>query len=143
MKTLALLLIVLIPVQWETNFERAKELATEKNQLILLNFSGSDWCVPCIGLRKEFLESAVFTDFASKNLILVNADFPRKKENKGTTAQVKSNEALAELYNQNGIFPLTLLVNANGKVVKSWQGKPKISVEKWVAEIEAICQSNT
>ncbi|WP_432673066.1 thioredoxin family protein [Flavobacterium sp. SM2513] len=142
MKTIAILLFFLIPIQWEPSFEHAKVLAKEKNALILLNFSGSDWCVPCIGLRKEFLETEAFSEFATKNLILVNADFPRKKKNSGSDEQIKRNEALAEQYNPNGAFPLTLLMTADGKVVKSWSGKPKVSVEKWVEEIQGICEAN-
>lgn len=142
MKALTLLLIFIIPIQWEPNFEQAKKLAKDKNELILLNFSGSDWCVPCIGLHKEYLETELFTEFSSKNLILVNADFPRRKKNLTPTEQTKRNEALAEIYNPNGIFPLTLLITADGKVVKSWEGKPKVSVEKWIEEIQVICQAN-
>lgn len=142
MKTLVVLLFFLIPIQWEPNFEQAKKLAKEKNELILLNFSGSDWCVPCIGLRKEFLESEVFAEFSSKNLILVNADFPRRKKNEVSSEQNKRNEALAEQYNKNGVFPLTLLLNSEGKVLKTWEGKPKVSVEKWIEEIQIICEAN-
>ena len=142
MKTLVVLLFFLIPIQWEPNFEQAKKLAKEKNELILLNFSGSDWCVPCIGLRKEFLESEVFSEFSSKNLILVNADFPRRKKNEVSSEQNKRNEALAEQYNKNGVFPLTLLLNSEGKVLKTWEGKPKVSVEEWIKEVQIICEAN-
>lgn len=142
MKALLILLFFIIPIQWEPSFEHAKVLAKGKNELILLNFSGSDWCVPCIGLRKEFLESDAFSDFATKNLILVNADFPRRKKNAVASEEVKRNEALAEIYNPNGVFPLTLLLNADGKVVKSWEGKPKLSVEKWIEEIKTVCTAN-
>lgn len=142
MKALVLLFLFILPIQWEPSFEHAKVLAKEKNELILLNFSGSDWCVPCIGLRKEFLETETFADFATKNLILVNADFPRRKKNSGVSDEVKRNEALAEIYNKNGTFPLTLLLTADGKVVKSWEGKPKVSVEKWLEEIQMICEAN-
>ncbi len=142
MKTLVLLLFFIIPFQWEPNFEQAKKLAKEKNELILLNFSGSDWCVPCIGLRQEFLEKTAFSEFANKNLILVNADFPRKKKNIATPQQITQNEALAEKYNINGVFPLTLLLNSEGKVLKKWEGKPKVSVEKWIEEIQAVCEAN-
>ncbi len=142
MKTIAIFLFFIIPLQWEPNFEQAKKLAKEKNELILLNFSGSDWCVPCIGLRQEFLEKTAFSEFASKNLILFNADFPRKKKNTGSIEQIKQNEALAEQYNMNGIFPLTLLLNSEGKVLKTWEGKPKISVEQWIDEIQAVCEAN-
>lgn len=142
MKFLILLLFITLPIQWEPNFDNAKKIAKEKHELILLNFSGSDWCGPCIMLRKDYLESDVFSNMAKDNLVLVNADFPRKKKNTGTPEQVKRNEALAEKYNKEGVFPLTLILNSDGKVLKSWQGKPSISTEKWVEEIQALCIAN-
>ena len=89
MKCIALLLLILIPFQWETDFENAKKIAKEKNELILLNFSGSDWCGPCIMLRKDYLESDAFQDMAKGNLVMVNADFPRKKKNQQSAELVK------------------------------------------------------
>lgn len=142
MKFIALLLTFMIPIQWETDFENAKKIAKEKHQMILLNFSGSDWCGPCIVTRKEYLESEVFLDMAKVNLVMVNADFPRKKKNQLSEQQIKRNEALAEKYNKEGSFPYTLLLNADGKVIKSWKGKPEASVENWTAEIKTICTSN-
>ena len=142
MKCIALLLLILIPFQWETDFENAKKTAKEKNELILLNFSGSDWCGPCIMLRKDYLESDAFQDMAKGNLVMVNADFPRKKKNQQSAELVKRNEALAEKYNKEGLFPYTLLLNADGKVLKTWKGKPEVSVEKWTKEIKAICTAN-
>jgi len=142
MKLTVILLLLLIPIQWEPDFENAKKIAREKHELILLNFSGSDWCGPCIVLRKDYLESDIFQDMAKTNLVMVNADFPRKKKNQLSFDQVKRNEALAEKYNKEGLFPYTLLLNADGKVIKSWKGKPEVSVEKWTQEIKAICSSN-
>lgn len=142
MKLITLLLIMVIPIQWEPSFENAKKIAKEKHELILLNFSGSDWCGPCIVTRRDYLESEVFTKLATDNLVLVNADFPRKKKNIGTPETVKRNEALAEKYNKQGAFPLTLLLNADGKVLKTWNGKPETTPEQWTAEIKAICDAN-
>jgi len=142
MKLTVIVLLLLIPIQWEPDFENAKKIAKEKHELILLNFSGSDWCGPCIVLRKDYLENDVFQDMAKTNLVMVNADFPRKKKNQLSFDQVKRNEALAEKYNKEGLFPYTLLLNADGKVIKSWKGKPEVSVEKWTQEIKAICSSN-
>jgi uncharacterized protein YyaL (SSP411 family) len=136
------LFILFLPIQWEPSFENAKKTAKEKHELILLNFSGSDWCGPCIVTRKDYFESEVFTKMAGENLVLVNADFPRKKKNIGSPEVVKRNEALAEQYNKQGAFPLTLLLNAEGKVLKSWNGKPKVTPEQWTAEIKAICDAN-
>ena len=137
-----MLLLFVIPIQWEPSFENAKKTAKEKHELILLNFSGSDWCGPCIVLRKDYLESDAFTKMANDNLVLVNADFPRKKKNIPPTDVVKRNEALAEMYNKEGSFPFTLLLNADGKVLKTWHGKPDISPEEWTAQIKAVCDAN-
>lgn len=142
MKYIALLLLFVIPVQWEPDFENAKKIAREKHELILLNFSGSDWCGPCITLRKDYIESEEFQNMAKSNLVLVNADFPRKKKNQLSAEQVKRNEALAEKYNKDGLFPYTLLLNADGKVLKTWKGKPEATVEKWTQEIKAVCTAN-
>lgn len=142
MKLISLLLIfTVLPINWEPDFINAKKIAKEKHELILLNFSGSDWCGPCIVLRRDYLESPVFTAMATENLVLVNADFPRKKKNVGTSEQVKRNEGLAEIYNKEGSFPLTLLLDADGKVIKTWHGKPETTPEQWTAEIKAICDS--
>ena len=142
MKLIALLLLFVIPTQWETDFENAKKIAKEKHQLILLNFSGSDWCGPCIMLRKDYIDSQIFQNMASDNLVMVNADFPRKKKNQLSADQIKRNEALAEKYNKQGEFPYTLLLDANGKVLKTWSGKPETTVEQWTQEIKNICIAN-
>ena len=142
MKLLSIFLCLVIPIQWQPNFENAQKLAKEKHELILFNFSGSDWCGPCIMLRKDYLESDIFTSMANDNLVLVNADFPRKKKNIQSTEIVNRNEALAERYNKDGNFPFTLLLNADGKVLKTWHGKPEISPEEWTSQIKAICDAN-
>ncbi|GGB85438.1 hypothetical protein GCM10007424_26860 [Flavobacterium suaedae] len=139
MKFLAILFITLLPVQWGTDFDAAQKTAKQEHKLILLNFSGSDWCAPCILTKREYFESDAFKKMAEKNLVLVNADFPRRKKNQLPAEQVKKNEALAEKYNEKGFFPLTILMDANGKVIKEWQGKPTASVEEWVKEVEGIC----
>ena len=141
MKFIAIFLLFLIPSRWESNFETAKQIAKEKNQLILLNFSGSDWCIPCIAMHREYFDNPIFTAMAEKNLVMVNVDFPRKKKNELSAEIAKGNEILAEKYNKEGSFPLTLLLNSDGKIIKSWSGKPKVSVEQWTQEIKTICET--
>lgn len=141
--TAILFLLAVLPgaINWEPDFDNAKKTAAEQHRLILLNFSGSDWCGPCILTRRDYLESEGFTQIANENLVMVNADFPRKKKNMPTPEQVKRNEALAEIYNKDGSFPLTLLLDAKGKIIKAWHGKPESSPEQWTAEIKSICES--
>lgn len=142
MKLISLLLLVLITIQWEPDFENAKKTAREKHELILLNFSGSDWCAPCIITRRDYFENEAFLSMAKDNLVMVNADFPRKKKNQLSAGAIRQNDALAEKYNKEGNFPYTLLLDADGKILKSWKGKPAVSVEKWTQEIKAICSSH-
>ncbi len=130
--------VLLISAGWTTDFARAKDEAKETHKYILLSFSGSDWCIPCIRTRKEIFEKESFIKYAETSLILVNADFPRLKKNSLTKAQTKQNETLAEQYNKAGTFPLTLLLNSNGKVLKEWRGYPGITPEIFVSQIKAI-----
>ena len=140
MRTLVIFLILsLVPLQWGTDLDAAKKLAHDQNKLILLNFSGSDWCAPCILTRRDYFESETFIQMAKEDLVLINADFPRKKKNQLPADQAKKNDALAEKYNKEGNFPYTLLLDANGNVLRSWKGKPEVQVEKWVAEIKGVC----
>ncbi|AWI25255.1 thioredoxin family protein [Flavobacterium pallidum] len=143
MKLFVLLsLLLALPLQWEPDFENAKKSAKENHQLILLNFSGSDWCGPCMVTKKDYFENEAFLAMAKTSLVLVNADFPRKKKNIPSAEIVKRNEALAEKYNKQGMFPFTLLLDADGKVLKTWSGKPETPPEEWTAEIKAICAAH-
>ena len=137
MKLQAIILFSLIysAVFWSGNFEEAKIEASKSHKLILINFSGSDWCGPCIRLRKEIFESTSFEHYAMEHLVLVRADFPRQKKNQPDKDQIKRNEALAEKYNAEGKFPFTLLVDETGKVLKIWDGCPDESPEKFISDI--------
>jgi len=123
---------------WETDFENAKARAVKEQKLILLNFSGSDWCGPCIRLEKDVFENSEFKNYADANLVLVNADFPRLKKNQLSKAQQKSNDALAEIYNSQGIFPKTLLIDARGSVIKEWEGNPGLTAEQFIGKLKEI-----
>lgn len=135
---IALISLFTIPLSWMGDFSEAQKLAKASHKQILINFSGSDWCGPCIRLRKEILESESFQKYASNNLLLVRADFPRQKKNQLPKEQVKLNESLAEVYNKDGKFPYTVLVDENGKVLKSWDGFPDESPQAFVSEIDKL-----
>ncbi len=127
---------------WETDFNKAKQSAQTEHKYILLNFSGSDWCGPCIKLHKEIFETEAFDQYAKENLVLVKADFPRLKKNQLTKDQQTKNDQLAELYNKEGKFPLTLLLAPDGKILKSWDGYPHLSPDAFVNEVKAGINAN-
>ena len=135
MKLLSILFFSIL--SWMGDFSLAQKEAKDHQKLILLNFSGSDWCGPCIKLKHDVFESEAFGQFATNKLILVRADFPRLKKNQLPADQQARNEQMAERYNPNGKFPLTILINSQGKILKEWEGYQP-SVQKLIAEITAF-----
>jgi thioredoxin-related protein len=127
---------------WEADFEKAKEEAKSEHRYILLNFSGSDWCGPCIRMHKEIFESVAFTEYSSEHLVLLNADFPRLKKHNLSPDQQKKNDQLADTYNKEGKFPLTLLLTADGKILKTWDGLPGVSAAGFTSQVKAAIDAN-
>jgi thiol-disulfide isomerase/thioredoxin len=141
MRSFSILLTGLLLVSllgWETDFENAKKKAVTEHKLILLNFSGSDWCGPCIRLHDEIFESVSFKNFADSSLVLVNADFPRLKKNQLSKDQQKKNDKLADKYNPWGSFPFTVLLTAEGKVIKTWDGFPTETAEQFTGQLKGF-----
>ncbi len=132
----SLFLLLSAFTSWETNFDKAKINASNNHAYILLSFSGSDWCGPCIKLHHDFFESPEFTKFSENNLVLLNADFPRQKKNQLSITLQQQNDKLADTYNATGSFPFTVLLNADGKLMKSWDGLPKMRAEEFVEDIK-------
>ena len=128
MKTLfsAILMVVFaVGIHAQSRLENAKKQASQNKELILLNFSGSDWCIPCIKLHKNIIETDEFKKLETENVVVyINADFPRNKKNQLSAELKKENSLLADQYNQKGLFPYTLLLNSEGKILKSWEGLP-------------------
>jgi thioredoxin-related protein len=102
---------------WQSNFEQAKELATKESKNIVLVFSGSDWCAPCMKLEKNIWNSEEFKAEAQQNWIIYKADFPKKKANQLSEELTQQNKLLAEKYNKGGSFPLVILLDTSGKVL--------------------------
>ncbi len=126
----------------DTNMVHRQE-TVQTQKFVLLSFSGSDWCVPCIRMKEQIFNSEVFISYATAQLTLINADFPRLKKNQLSAEQVKKNEELADKYNKEGKFPFTLLLDANGKVLKQWDGLPPESAEAFVEELKSILNAGS
>ena len=100
--------------QWLTSVPQAVAQAQKDNKMVLLDFTGSDWCTWCIKFKKEALDTQDFQDYAAKNLVLVELDFPHKKAQ--TAAEKEANKALAAKYNVDG-FPTFIVLDKNGKEI--------------------------
>jgi len=96
---------------------RLKTGYLQHNQNIVLVFAGSDWCAPCIKLERQVWSSEQFQKLAKEHFIMLKADFPRKKQNKLSVQQQQKNDQLADRYNQQGNFPLVVVLNPQGQVL--------------------------
>ena len=128
--------------KWQPDYSTARKIAKEKHQLILLNFSGSDWCIPCIRMRKQIFDNEDFLQMADSTLVLYNADFPRNKKNALEKELKKQNESLADKYNPEGKFPYTLLLDADGHIIKTWDGYPDQTPQQFTHSVKQLCDAN-
>ncbi len=128
-------IVIYNPVVWLTDFNMAKIKAKEENKNILIYFSGSDWCKPCIQLKNNILDSEEFSQYINENYVLIQADFPRLKKNGLSKEQEQHNEKLAEKYNSSGEFPLLVIIDSEGVVIKK-TGYNYQSVEEFVKIID-------
>lgn len=133
------MVVFAVGIHAQSRLENARKQASQHKELILLNFSGSDWCVPCIKLHKNIIETDEFKKLETENVVVyINADFPRNKKNQLSSELKKENASLADQYNKKGLFPYTLLLNSEGKILKSWEGLPSENALAFSKEIRSI-----
>ena len=120
-----------VDLTWLTNVPKAEQQAKAGNKLVLLDFTGSDWCGWCMKLDKDTFEQTEFEDYAAKNLVLVQLDYPQHKEQ---SDDLKSaNAALAKKYEIDG-YPTLIALKPDGTVawkqVGYLEGGPKALIAK-------------
>ena len=121
---------------WLTDYKKAQEQAKSSNKLLLIEFTGSDWCPPCRMLQKEVLSTPEFKDLASKNFVLVEIDFPRTKEQ--SRELVEQNQMLAQRFGIQG-FPSIIILNTDGKKLGELVGyDPRAGWKGYIESLEKI-----
>ena len=145
MKKLALCLLTCFAVAqlhaaelaWQTDLPKAQAQAKKENKLVMLDFTGSDWCGWCIKLNKEVFDTKEFIDYAAKNIVPVEIDFPNKK--KQSPELKKANEALQQKYKVKG-YPTIIVLDGEGKNVGQL-GYMKGGPKAFIAELEKLKKS--
>ncbi|MCL5246830.1 thioredoxin family protein [Cellulophaga sp. 20_2_10] len=123
--------------EWQTDFVKAKAIAAKESKPIILVFQGSDWCAPCIKLDREIWSTEKFKKYAGEHYVMLQADFPRRKNNALSDTQTKANAALAEKYNKQGYFPFVVVLDSKGKVLGETSYK-KTTSENYIKELNAF-----
>jgi thioredoxin-related protein len=118
--------------EWTDNYAAAVAQAKKEHKVLLLDFEGSDWCVPCQLLEKEVLSTPKFKDYADKRLVLVRVDFPAKKE---LPDKVKiQNLELRDKYSIN-MFPTLIVLSADEAVLHQQSGYgPDVTADSLIAQ---------
>ena len=120
-------------LNWLTSLPDAQAKAKAEDKLVLMEFTGSDWCPPCKMLHKEVMTSKEFAEYAKDNLVLVELDFPKKKEQ--TAELKKANQDLAEKYKITG-YPTVIVLDSSGKEVYRAVGYSGAKAKEYVATLE-------
>ena len=122
---------------WETSLNIAKQKSVDEHKNIVLCFSGSDWCIPCMKLEKNIWESKEFVEYSADHFVLLRADFPKKKANALPKELQEENDKLAESYNKQGLFPLVVVLNSSGKVLGTTSYK-NVSPTEYIALLHSF-----
>ena len=142
-KKLSIALLAICPLvqvsaeelHWLTDLPKAQAQAKNENKLVYIDFNGSDWCPPCKQLHAILSSSKAFADYAKTNLVLVDIDFPQRKEQNEDLK--KANAALSEKYNIEG-FPTVIVLNGAGKELNRTVGFGGQSANQIIDELEKL-----
>ena len=121
-------------LKWMTDLPKAQEKAKTEKKLVLMDFTGSDWCPWCIKLNKEVFSQPEFVEYAQKNLVAVEIDFPRTKKQSAETK--KANQELQGKYKIEG-YPTVVVLNSEGKKVGELGYQPG-SAKSFIEKLEKL-----
>ncbi len=101
-------------VTWLTDVSKAEAQAKDQNKIVLMDFTGSDWCSWCKKMDKDTFSKDEFADYAKTNLVLVQLDYPANKPQPDDLK--KANADLAQKYNIQG-YPTLIALKPNGTII--------------------------
>jgi protein disulfide-isomerase len=123
--------------EWQTDYGQALATAKAARKCVLLDFTGSDWCGPCIQMKKVVFSKAAFLNYAKQNLVLVEVDYPRRKALPEDVT--KQNGRLMHQYDiEKSGFPTVILLNPDGKILgqlEGYGGERPADIIAWVEKL--------
>jgi hypothetical protein len=142
---LRLLLIFLLPLfqvapTWESNFDVAKQRSIKESKIILIHFVHKSGDAKNIKLEKETFETSEFIDYANKQVVLLKIDLGI--EQTSSDKQFYHNSIIRERYNSGAVAPLTIITDADGKVLKTWNYKQPLKSTDLISAIQTTIEAN-
>ncbi len=93
---------------WLVDLDEAYAQSLKEHKPILANFTGSDWCGWCKKLDADVFTTPDFKAWAQKNVVLLEVDFPRRKQLPEKNQQ--QNAAMAQSLGITG-YPTIWMLN--------------------------------
>jgi hypothetical protein len=142
---LRLLLIFLLPLfqvapTWESNFDVAKQRSIKESKIILIHFVHKSGDAKNIKLEKETFETSEFIDYANKQVVLLKIDLGI--EQTSSDKQFYHNSIIRERYNSGAVAPFTVITDADGKVLKTWNYKQPLKSTDLISAIQRTIEAN-
>jgi protein disulfide-isomerase len=123
--------------EWLTNYDQALVTAKAENKRVLLDFTGSDWCGPCIALKKRVFSDPAFAEYAARNLVLVEVDFPNKKTLPDAVKQ--QNQRLSRQFGiEDKGFPTIVVLGPDGKTLGELSGYRGEGAAEFIAKLDKL-----
>jgi thioredoxin-related protein len=120
---------------WDDDYAKCLAQAKAGKKLVLMDFTGSDWCSFCLKLEKDIFAQSAFKEYAEKNLVLMEVDFPNLKHLPDKVK--KQNDQLMEKYGVE-TFPTLIVVDGEGNMVKQFEGYQNGGPEAFIAELNKL-----
>ena len=142
---LRLLLIFLLPLfqvapTWESNFDVAEQRSIKESKIILIHFVHKSGDAKNIKLEKETFETSEFIDYANKQVVLLKIDLGI--EQTSSDKQFYHNSIIRERYNSGAVAPFTVITDADGKVLKTWNYKQPLKSTDLISAIQTTIEAN-
>lgn len=115
---------------WLTDVDAGIAKAKETKKAVMVEFTGSDWCPPCIMMGKEVFGKDEFVKKASEKYVLVKIDIPKKDPE-----LTKKNEPVMEKYKVRGV-PTVVLLDGEGKEFDRFVASKYPTVEAFLGQLE-------
>ena len=129
----ALMRIQAAELNWLTDLPKAEAKAKADNRMVLMDFTGSDWCGWCKKFDAEVFNTKEFQNYAAKNLVLVQLDYPHHKTQSAELK--KANARLKNHYDING-YPTFVVLNKDGKEIGRQVGYTPGGPTAFIAKLE-------
>ena len=115
---------------WMTDLDKAFAKAKAENKPVLVEFTGSDWCPPCMMMREKVFTKEHYIKKASEKFILVEIDIPN-----GDPDLKKKNMPKLKEYGVQGV-PTVILFNPKAKEFDRFGAAEFPSVDEFIARLD-------